>query len=96
MISGIKRIFNNCDKILKGIAIFNFIACIVFTIIFDFFFLTMILVRFVPMAQAVTLKLILFPIVLIVGFIASIIFSIPLYNFAEIVTQLKQINAKIK
>ena len=95
MINGIKRIFNNCDKVLKGIAIFNFIAGICITIVYDLFFLSSMMIKFMTIDTFVKLRVVAFIGILIIGFVISVISSFPLYGFAEIITQLKQINNKI-
>lgn len=74
-------IFDNVDKVIRYSAMFIFVACLVTGTVF----------LFMAMAGGVDDELVVAIIVY-----ASSITSFPLYAFGEIITQLKQINAKMK
>lgn len=93
MIKWIKNVFYNVDKVLKGISIFNFIISTLILIIW--YFIGILDVEEMAMSE---LLRIVFGIPVVIGgsLIIGFILSLPLYAFAEILTQLKEINSKMK
>ena len=76
----ISKIFSNTDKIIKGIAIFAFIVCIIGSIGYFLYSLGC-YYKYEDHYRTISLVLLI-----------SSIFSFFIYGFGEIITQLKEIN----
>lgn len=76
-----KKVFDNTDKILKGISVFGFLICVVVGIY--------ILLIYV-LTGCADFEILFVSIIVLL----SSLTSLPLYAFADILTQLKQVNKK--
>ena len=73
----VKWVFSKTDKIIKGFAMFMFIACIILGVIF---------ILFASMGGGEEL------IFVSLSLLLSSVATFPVYGFGEIITQLKEIN----